>query len=84
MSKAVTACIKTKEPEAGTICVENVSGSSAGKCRASLLSGLLRICLDVDKNAVQRMESGQRFITDIELKAIAHALGVGYDALLED
>ena len=40
--------------------------------------------LDVDKNAVQRMESGQRFITDIELKAIAHALGVGYDALLED
>lgn len=26
----------------------------------------------------------QRFITDIELKAIAHTLGVGYDALLED
>lgn len=23
--------------------------------------------LDVDKNAIQRMESGQRFITDIEL-----------------
>ena len=30
--------------------------------------------LDVDKNAVQRMESGQRFITDIELVYIAQAL----------
>ena len=25
--------------------------------------------LDVDKNAVQRIESGERFVTDIELKA---------------
>lgn len=25
---------------------------------------------DVDKNAVQRMESGQRFITDVEILAI--------------
>jgi len=25
--------------------------------------------LDVDKNAIQRIESGQRFVTDIELKA---------------
>lgn len=66
----------------------NLCGERIRKFRrqmpGSLLSGLLRICLDVDKNAVQRMESGQRFITDIELKAIAHALGVGYDALLED
>ena len=30
--------------------------------------------LDVDKNAIQRMESGQRFITDIELSYIAPAL----------
>lgn len=32
------------------------------------------IGLDVDKNAIQRMESGQRFITDIELVYIAEAL----------
>ncbi len=31
--------------------------------------------LDVDKNAVQRMESGQRFITDIELTYLSKALG---------
>lgn len=32
--------------------------------------------VDVDKNAVQRIESGQRFVTDIELKALAQVLGV--------
>lgn len=40
--------------------------------------------LDVDKNAVQRIESGQRFVTDIELKTIAAVLGVSADELLED
>lgn len=40
--------------------------------------------LDVDKNAIQRIESGQRFVTDIELKAIAQVLGVGYQQLLDD
>ncbi|MCI8970997.1 MAG: helix-turn-helix transcriptional regulator [Oscillibacter sp.] len=39
--------------------------------------------LDVDKNAVQRIESGQRFVTDIELKALAQALGVAVEDLLE-
>ena len=39
--------------------------------------------LDVDKNAVQRIESGQRFVTDIELKALAQALGVTVEELLE-
>ena len=29
--------------------------------------------LDIDKNAIQRMESGKRFITDIELKALARS-----------
>ena len=40
--------------------------------------------LDLDKNAVQRIENGQRFVTDIELKMIAQVLGVSYDALLDD
>ena len=39
--------------------------------------------LDVDKNAVQRMESGQRFVTDIELKVLAKVLGVSYEDLLD-
>jgi len=38
--------------------------------------------LDVDKNAIQRIESGERFVTDIELKALAHALSVPVEELL--
>lgn len=38
--------------------------------------------LIIDKNAVQRIESGKRFVTDIELKSIAHVLGVSYEELL--
>ena len=38
--------------------------------------------IDVDKNAIQRIESGQRFVTDIELKALAQVFGVSYDQLL--
>ena len=39
-----------------------------------LADKLQLIGLDVDKNAIQRMESGQRFITDIELTYLAEAL----------
>lgn len=41
-------------------------------------SGLL-----VDKNAVQRMESGQRFISDIEIPYIAKIFGVSIPDLYE-
>lgn len=40
--------------------------------------------LDLDKNAVQRIESGQRFVTDIELRTIRDVLNVSYEYLLED
>ena len=36
----------------------------------------------LDKNAIQRIESGQRFVTDIELKTFAKVLGVSCDTLL--
>lgn len=39
--------------------------------------------LDVDKNAIQRIESGARFVTDIELKIIAQVLNVSCDTLLD-
>ena len=32
--------------------------------------------IDIDKNAVQRIESGKRFVTDIELKAFAEVFSV--------
>ncbi len=39
--------------------------------------------LDIDKNAIQRIESGARFVTDIELRTIAHVLKVSCDTLLD-
>lgn len=38
--------------------------------------------LSIDKNAVQRIESGQRFVTDIEMVALSIVLRLTYDELL--
>ena len=38
--------------------------------------------IDVDKNAVQRIESGDRFVTDIELKVLAEIFDTATDDLL--
>ncbi|MDO4300045.1 MAG: helix-turn-helix transcriptional regulator [Clostridia bacterium] len=37
--------------------------------------------IDVDKNAIQRIESGKRFVTDIELKALSSLFNVSMDEL---
>ncbi len=39
--------------------------------------------LDVDKNAIQRIECGKRFVTDIELQYLAKALHCGILDLLK-
>ena len=39
------------------------------------------IGIDVDKNAIQRIECGKRFVTDIELKAFAEIFEVSVDKL---
>ncbi len=40
--------------------------------------------IDVDKNAVQRIESGQRFVTDIEIVALCKIFNISSDELLSD
>ena len=39
--------------------------------------------LDVDKNAIQRIEAGKRFVTDIELIALSKVLGITLEELLD-
>ena len=39
--------------------------------------------LDVDKNAIQRIEAGLRFVTDIELIALSNVLEKSIDELLK-
>lgn len=40
------------------------------------------IGIDLDKNAIQRIECGKRFVTDIELKAFADVFGVSISDLV--
>ncbi len=39
--------------------------------------------LDIDKNAIQRIECGKRFVTDIEILAIADIFNLTVDELLK-
>ena len=38
--------------------------------------------IDMDKNAVQRIECGKRFVTDIEIVAFAKTFKVSFEELL--
>jgi len=71
----------------------NICGSKIRQLRLALpgkpsqrkFADMLQLVgLDVDKNAIQRIESGERFITDIELVKIADVLGVSLDELLKE
>jgi len=73
--------------------LNNICGRKIKEIREALpertsqkkLADMLQIeGLDIDKNAIQRIESGQRFVTDIELKAIAKVLNADYINLLDE
>lgn len=38
--------------------------------------------LDIDKNAIQRIEAGKRFVTDIEIVALTKVFEVSFEELL--
>ena len=52
------------------------------KSQRELADALQLLGLDVDKNAIQRIEAGKRFVTDIELVYLAKVLRVSYEDLL--
>ncbi len=54
------------------------------KCSQRQLADKLQIIgLDVDKNAIQRIECGKRFITDIEIKAFCQVFNISPNELFE-
>ena len=78
---------KNKMPDGrNNICgikIKEVRLSLREKTSQRKLSDLLMLeGIYLDKTAIQRIESGERFITDIELKAIARVLKVKYEDLL--
>lgn len=69
----------------------NISGEKVAQFRKQAqpklsqraLADRLQLCgIDVDKNAIQRIECGKRFVTDIELVCIAKVLNVSVLDLL--
>lgn len=71
----------------------NISGKKIATLRKAMkpktsqrmLADMLQLNgIDLDKNAIQKIESGKRFVTDIELKALAKVLNVTSDYLLEE
>lgn len=70
----------------------NLCGDNIRKLRLSyhtklsqkgLADKMQLIGIDVDKNAIQRIECGKRFVTDIELKAFAEIFEVSLDELVK-
>ena len=55
-----------------------------GKSQRQLADMLQIAGLDIDKNAIQRIEARKRFVTDIELTYFSKVLNLSYEALLDD
>ena len=70
------------------ICGENISKlrkAQVPKMSQRMLADKLQLFgIDVDKNAIQRIESGQRFVTDIELTVISGIFDKTYDELMDE
>lgn len=56
--------------------------TNMGISQRELSDRLQIIGLDVDKNAIQRIEAGKRFVTDIELKALSNVFNLSIDELI--
>lgn len=55
------------------------------KCSQRKIADMLQLVgIDVDKNAIQRIEAGKRFVTDIELLAFKKIFNKTLDELLEE
>lgn len=68
----------------------NICGKQVAKYRKAmkksqreLADSLQLLGLDVDKNAIQRIEAGKRFVTDIEIVYLSQALHVSILELLD-
>ena len=77
---------KNKNEESNNLCGKNVSALRKAKSpkmsQRALADKLQLLGIDVDKNAIQRIECGKRFVTDIELRALAEVFSVTLDELI--
>ena len=69
--------------------LNNVCGKNIAKFRMKLklsqrqLADKMQLVgIDIDKNAIQRIECGKRFVTDIEVIAFAKIFDITFEELL--
>ena len=69
--------------------LNNVCGKNIARLRLEikisqreLADRMQLVGIDIDKNAIQRIECGKRFVTDIEIKYLSRALELSYIELL--
>lgn len=67
------------------ICGKKISilRKTAGISQRLLADKMQLLGLDIDKNAIQRIECGKRFVTDIELLAFSDFFNVTVDELVK-
>ena len=79
---------KNKHKQNNNICginIANMRKAMQPKVSQRALADKMQINeIDIDKNAIQRIESGKRFVTDIELSAFAKIFKVTADNLLKE
>lgn len=71
--------------------LNNLCGKSISELRIKmgisqreLADKLQLVGIDIDKNAIQRIECGKRFVTDIEIVAFANVFNVSLERLLNN
>lgn len=69
--------------------LNNVCGKNISKFRTNmkisqreLADQMQLVGIDIDKNAIQRIECGKRFVTDIEIIAFSKVFNVSFEELL--
>ncbi len=67
------------------LCGKNISKfrSQLSISQRELADKMQLVGIDIDKNAIQRIECGKRFVTDIELAAFAKFFGKSLEDLIQ-
>ena len=70
--------------------LNNICGANIARLRTALKLSQRKLAdkmqlvgIDIDKNAIQRIECGKRFVTDIEIIAFAKVFNVSFEELLK-
>lgn len=66
------------------ICGKNIARFriEIGISQRELADKMQLVGIDIDKNAIQRIECGKRFVTDIEIIAFSKVFNVSFEDLL--